>query len=71
MDNGHSFYSSFQLLVTLASQIGYHGVFFLYATVSFASFVFVLCFVPETKGKSLEEIEAMFLGKGMKGGDKV
>ena len=35
-----------QLFVTLGKLIGYHGVFFLYAAVSAASYVFVLCFVP-------------------------
>ncbi len=50
--------------MTLANLIGFHGVFFIYATVSLAAFVFVLCFVTETKGKTLEEIEALF------GGDK-
>ena len=35
-----------QLFATLGNLIGYHGVFFLYAAVSAASYVFVLCFVP-------------------------
>lgn len=42
-----------QLFATLGNLIGYHGVFFLYAAVSAASYVFVLCFVPAS----------VFLGK--------
>ena len=40
-----------QLFVTLGNLIGYHGVFFLYAAVSAASYVFVLCFVPVRSGQ--------------------
>jgi len=35
------------------------GVFFAYLAMSFVSLVFVKALVPETKGKTLEEIEAM------------
>lgn len=55
-----------KLFATLGNLIGYHGVFFLYAAVSAASYVFVLCFVPETKGKTLAEIEALFAAKNAK-----
>jgi hypothetical protein len=49
--------------VNLTTSIGYYGVFFLYASVSLAAFTYVMIFVPETKGKSLEEIEATFSWK--------
>ncbi len=42
---------------------GNHGAYWLYAGVCFATIVFVLLFVPETKGKSLQEIEATFAYK--------
>ncbi|KAF7411411.1 hypothetical protein HZH66_000307 [Vespula vulgaris] len=44
----------------MLSYMGKHGVFFFYAIVSLAGTIFVLLFLPETKGKSLNEIEDMF-----------
>ncbi|XP_063222289.1 facilitated trehalose transporter Tret1-like isoform X2 [Bacillus rossius redtenbacheri] len=40
--------------------IGAYGAFWLYAAFCLASCVFVICLVPETKGKTLDEIEAHF-----------
>lgn len=40
--------------------MGKHGVFFFYAIVSLFGTLFILFFLPETKGKSLNEIEEMF-----------
>jgi len=37
---------------------GQSGVFVLYAVLTAVAFVFVLKLVPETKGRSLEQIEA-------------
>jgi hypothetical protein len=37
------------------------GVFLLYATVSIAAFLFVWRMIPETKGRTLEEIEKCWL----------
>jgi len=37
--------------------LGLTGAFWLFAAICVAGFVFVLRFVPETRGKSLEEIE--------------
>jgi hypothetical protein len=36
------------------------GVYWLYMGICVVGFVFVLAVVPETKGKSLEEIETLF-----------
>jgi len=40
------------------------GTFWLYGGLAFVAVVFVFVFVPETKGKSLEEIQQYFEGKG-------
>jgi len=44
---------------TLADVIEYHGVYWLFATVNLFGLIFVFFFVPETKGKSLGEIEEL------------
>jgi len=45
---------------SLADMMGYPGVYWLFTAVNVLGMVFVFCFLPETKGKSLEEIEEMF-----------
>jgi SP family facilitated glucose transporter-like MFS transporter 8 len=42
------------------SQFGLDGSFWLFSAASFTAVAFVLRFVPETKGRSLEEIENFF-----------
>ena len=42
-------------------------VFLLYAALCVVSIVFVILFVPETRGMSLEEIEAMLRGTRRRG----
>ena len=41
----------------LQQHIGSAQTFWIYGSCSAATFLFVLMFLPETKGKSLEEIE--------------
>ncbi|MCX6936841.1 MAG: MFS transporter, partial [Verrucomicrobia bacterium] len=41
----------------LNSRLGSSGTFFLYAAICAAGFIFIACKLPETKGKSLEDIE--------------
>ncbi|CAN1285127.1 Sugar transporter ERD6-like 15 [Linum perenne] len=52
------------LLVTLSFQSllqwSFSGTFLIYAGVSAVAFVFVAKLVPETKGRTLEEIQSSF-----------
>ncbi|RJS94117.1 sugar porter family MFS transporter [Salinisphaera sp. Q1T1-3] len=53
----------FDLLVTLTTltlinSLGTSGAFWLYAIISAIAVVFVIRYIPETKGRSLEQIEA-------------
>lgn len=45
---------------TMISGIGREGVFFFYGSMSLAGTIFILTLLPETKGKSLQEIEEYF-----------
>ncbi|KAG7267892.1 hypothetical protein CRUP_033018 [Coryphaenoides rupestris] len=59
---------SFNILVSLtflhtAQLLTYYGVFFLYAGAASVGVVFVYAVVPETKGRRLEEVEALFEGR--------
>ena len=44
-------------LPVLSNALGMSGLFGIYSIVAVLSFIFVYSFVPETKGKTLEEIE--------------
>lgn len=48
--------------LSVARVISVAGVFFIFSAVSVVSVVFVYVCVPETKGKTLEQIELMFQG---------
>jgi len=45
------------------SKHGYSSMFFLFASFTLVYFLVAALFLPETKGKTLEEIEAHFEGK--------
>jgi len=47
-----------------SAAIGPAKTFWIYAAVSLFSFVFVLLFIPETKGRTLEQIERYWKGRG-------
>lgn len=49
-----------QTFPSLKAHIGVAGAFWLYAAICLAGLLFILAAVPETKGKSLEELEARF-----------
>ena len=42
--------------LSLSNALGEAGSFAVYAVVNAAAFTFVLCFVPETKGRQIEDI---------------
>lgn len=44
----------------LVSQIGISGTFFIFVALGAAGLVFLKVYMPETKGKSLEELEEEF-----------
>ncbi len=46
--------------LTLVEKLGASSTFFLYALASVASWLFAYYFVPETKGRTLEQIEAFW-----------
>ncbi|RZF35045.1 hypothetical protein LSTR_LSTR009637 [Laodelphax striatellus] len=43
--------------VDFQEMFGLHGAFWLYAAISVCGLCFIVCFVPETKGKDLEEMD--------------
>lgn len=51
----------FEIITTAAG--GYYSVFFIFSACTFLSLIFISIYVPETKGKSLEEIQ-VWLNKG-------
>jgi MFS family permease len=49
--------------LNLAQQISFAGAFFLYAAIGVLAIIFIWKMVPETKGKSLEEVERKALSR--------
>ncbi|XP_064210816.1 facilitated trehalose transporter Tret1 [Tribolium castaneum] len=54
---------SIELYKHLSESYGYHVPFYIFACFSFITTVFVVTIVPETKGKSLEEIQLLLKGQ--------
>ncbi len=51
----------------MESKIGAHGAFFIYSVFALAAAALAVLFLPETRGKSLEEIEEFFEPGGRRG----
>jgi len=51
------------IFLPFVSKLGYSSMFFLFGLFTLIYFLVVAFFLPETKGKTLEEIEAHFEGK--------
>ncbi|XP_047530528.1 facilitated trehalose transporter Tret1-like [Vanessa atalanta] len=49
-----------QYALRMFSSIGYHGVFFLHAILIFLCLIYLFIYLPETKGRTLQEIEFYF-----------
>jgi sugar porter (SP) family MFS transporter len=49
--------------ISMYEAVGMAGSFYVFAAFSVAAWVFVYAYLPETKGKSLEEMEALFDGR--------
>jgi MFS transporter, SP family, solute carrier family 2 (myo-inositol transporter), member 13 len=55
------------IFLPFVARHGYSSMFFLFAAFTVAYFLVATFFLPETKGKTLEEIEAHFAGKSASG----
>lgn len=51
----------------LQSCVELYGVFFIYGGLGMCGLVYLYCCLPETSGKTLDEIEKLFAVKGQKG----
>jgi len=52
------------IFLPFVSKFGYSSMFFLFSLFTLVYFLVAAIFLPETKGKTLEEIEAHFEGRG-------
>ncbi|HDS08493.1 MAG TPA: MFS transporter, partial [Bacteroides sp.] len=57
------------LFPALNKALGTHGTFWLFAGICFLGFLFILRKLPETKGRTLEEVEEMLTGKNQSKSD--
>lgn len=49
-----------QYFMELTQLIGFHGCFYLFSFNTFLSIIFIKFFLPETKGKTMEELDHLF-----------
>lgn len=49
-----------KMFPSMLEHVGSYGVFWLYAAIAAVGTIFVVIFLPETKGKTLDEIESFF-----------
>merc|ERR1719228_2973695 len=61
-----SFITSFSFPYLLASSWAGQGAFWMYSVISFCGFMFIAICVPETRGKSEEQIKVYFQSKKIK-----
>lgn len=65
LNNGVQFLSAMFFPIVVGSR-GFHAMFFIWGGCTVIYFITAAFFMPETKGKTLEEIEDYFEGKGRK-----
>jgi len=58
-----SFITSFSFPYLLSSSWAGQGAFWMYSVISFIGFLFIAIFVPETRGKTEDQIKVYFQGK--------
>jgi len=58
-----SFITSFSFPYLLSSSWAGQGAFWMYSVISFVGFLFIAIFVPETRGKTEDQIKVYFQGK--------
>lgn len=51
----------------LNHRLGAHGTFWLYGAICLAGFAYIYRYLPETKGKSLEDLERQLVGREVSG----
>lgn len=54
---------SYVILFLILDAFGLSGAFWLFACICSVGLVFVILYVPETQGKSLEDIERKMMGR--------
>ena len=64
-----SFITTFTFPYLLASVSG-KVAFWIYASISFLGFLFIAMFVPETRGKTEDEIKPFFVSQNKETSDK-
>ncbi|KAJ8938233.1 hypothetical protein NQ314_011562 [Rhamnusium bicolor] len=52
-----------QLYIELKNSYGIHVPFYIFACSCFCTAIFTICYIPETKGKTLEEIQFILKGE--------
>merc|ERR1719474_1023499 len=58
-----SFITSFSFPYLLSTSWAGQGAFWMYSLISFVGFLFIAIFVPETRGKTEDQIKMYFQGK--------
>ena len=51
------------IYVVILAAIGNHGAFWFFGVICIVGLFFTIFYVPETQGKSLEEIERKMMGR--------